>query len=140
MKQFKKNLIYFCISLILLINFDGAFAQKAKVVSSYGPVNQDVSFNQIKADRLKVKADRPKEHKDLLNTRYDLSKKTSPVVVMPGGKPIPLGPTAKLKGVNRADLDKLSPEQIKSKDIFPYKPLPFAEADCGFKSIYLATL
>ena len=26
------------------INFDVAFAQKAKVVSSYGPVNQDVTF------------------------------------------------------------------------------------------------
>jgi len=140
MKQFKKNLIYFCISLILIINFDVAFAQKAKVVSSYGPVNQDVGFDQIKVDRLKVKADRAKEYKDLLKARYDLSKKTSPDVVMSGGKPIPVGPTAKLKGVNWADLDKLSPEQIKSKDIFPYKPLPFAEADCGFKSIFLTSL
>ena len=91
MKQFKKKLICFSISLILIINFDVAFAQKAKVVSSYGPVNQDVTFEQIKADRMKVKADRAKEHNDLLNARYDLSVKTSPDVKMSGGKPIPVG-------------------------------------------------
>jgi cytochrome c peroxidase len=127
MEHLRKKLIFFCILLIMVINFDLTFAQKAKVVSSYGPVNQDVGFDQIKADRMKVKADRAKEHKDLLNARYDLSKKTSPDVVMSGGKPIPVGPTAKLQGINWADLDKLSPEQIKSKGIFPYKPLPFAD-------------
>src|SRR5450759_4711973 len=103
MKHLRKKLIFFCILLIVVINFDVTFAQKAKVVSSYGPVNQDVGFDQIKADRMKVKADRAKEHKDLLNARYDLSKKTSPDVVMSGGKPIPVGPTAKLQGINWAD-------------------------------------
>jgi hypothetical protein len=44
MKQFKRKLIYFCISLILIINFDVTFAQKAKVVSSYGQVNQKIGF------------------------------------------------------------------------------------------------
>ncbi len=127
MKQFKAKLIYFFISLIFIINFNVTFAQKAKVVSSYGPVNQDVSFDQIKAERIKVKAERAKEHNDLLNARYDLSVKTSPDVVMSGGKPIPVGPTAKLQGITWADLDKLTPEEIKSKDIFPYKPLPFAD-------------
>ncbi|HCE57802.1 MAG TPA: cytochrome B6 [Prolixibacteraceae bacterium] len=127
MKQFKRKLIYFCLSLILIINANVAFAQKAKVVSSYGPVNQDVTFDQIKADRMKVKAERAKEHNELLTARYDLSEKTSPDVVMSGGKPIPLGPTAKLQGINWANLDKLTPEEIKAKDIFPYKPLPFAD-------------
>src|SRR3989339_1362651 len=127
MKPFNRKLVYFFISLITIINFDVACAQKAKVVSSYGPVNQDAGFDQIKADRMKVKADRAKEHKDLLDARYDLSKKTSQDVVMSGGKPIPVGPTVKLQGTNWAGLDKLSPEQIKSKDIFPYKPLPFAD-------------
>jgi cytochrome c peroxidase len=127
MDQLNKKLIYFCISLILIINYDVTFAQKAKVVSSYMSVNQDVTFDQIKADRMKVKAERAKEHKDMLNARYNLSIKTSPDVVMSGGKHIPVGPTAKLKGVTWADLDKLSPEQIKSKDVFPYKPLPFAD-------------
>ena len=127
MNQFKKKLTFFCIILIVIINFDVSFAQQTKVVSSYGPVNQDVGFDQIKAGRMKVKADRAKEHNDLLNVRYDLSKKTSQDVLMSGGKPIPVGPTAKLQGINWADLDKLTPEQIKTKGIFPYKPLPFAD-------------
>ncbi|MDA3943840.1 MAG: cytochrome B6 [Bacteroidetes bacterium] len=127
MKQFKGKFIYYCISLILIINLNVAFAQQAKVVSSYGPVNQDVSFDQIKAERMKVKADRAKEHNDLLNGRYNLAKKTSTDVFMSGGKPIPVGPTANLQGITWEDLDKLTPEQIKLKGIFPYKPLPFAD-------------
>jgi cytochrome c peroxidase len=120
-----KKLICFCIILILLFNI--SFAQQTNVVSSYGLINQNVGFDQIKADRMKVKTDRAKEHVTLLNTRYDLSKKTSPDVFMSGGKPIPTGPTAKLQGINWTDLDKLTPEQIKTRDLFPYKPLPFAD-------------
>jgi hypothetical protein len=60
--------------LIVIINFDVSFAQQPKVVSSYGPINQDVGFDQIKADRMKVKAERAKEHMTLLNNRYNLSK------------------------------------------------------------------
>jgi cytochrome c peroxidase len=127
MNQTTRKLINFCISLLAVISVDVSFAQQVKIVSSYGPTNQNESFNQIKADRMKVKADRAKEHNALLNTRYDLSKKTSTDVVMSGGKPIPVGPTAKLQGISWADLDKLTPDQIKMKDLFPYKPLPFAD-------------
>ncbi|MEN6429008.1 MAG: cytochrome B6 [Phycisphaerales bacterium] len=102
-------------------------AQQGKVVSSYGPTNQDVTFEQIKAARMAVKAERAQEHMKMLNSRYDLSKKTSPDVFMTGGKPIPVGPTARLQGVTWEQLDKMTPEQIKEKGLFPYKPLPFAD-------------
>jgi len=102
-----KKLICFYILLFVVINV--SFAQQTKVVSSYGPINQDVGFNQIKADRMKVKSERAKEHMDLLNVRYDLSKKTSPVVVMSGGKPLPVGPTAKLQDTNWDELNMLTP-------------------------------
>jgi cytochrome c peroxidase len=102
-------------------------AQKGKVVSSYGPTNQDMSFSQIKAARIAVKSARAKEHMDLLNSRYDLSKKTTTDIRMSGGKPIPVGPTVRLKGVTWDQLDKLTPEQIKEKGLFPYKPLPFPD-------------
>src|SRR5659263_781634 len=127
MNQLMKKIIYPVISLIALFSVNVCFAQSSKVVSSYGQINQDVGFDQIKADRMKVKADRAKEHSALLNARYDLSKKTAPDVVMSGGKPIPVGPTAKLQGISWAELDKLTPEQIKTKGVFPYKPLPFAD-------------
>lgn len=127
MNNLNKKLIGFFISLIVLINVDVSFAQQAKVVSSYGPTNQIENFEQIKAERMKVKADRAKEHIEMLNARYDLSKKTSATVVMSGGKLIPKGPTANLKGVTWAELDNMTPDQIKIKGVFPYKPLPFAD-------------
>jgi hypothetical protein len=51
--------------------------QSDKVVSSCGPINQDTTFDQIIAARMAVKAERAQEHLKLLNSRYDLSKKTS---------------------------------------------------------------
>jgi hypothetical protein len=74
-----------------------------------------------------VKASRAKQHLDLLNSRYDLSKKTTTEVTMSGGKPIPVGPTAILRGVTWDQLDKMTPEQIKDRGQFPYKPLPFPD-------------
>ncbi len=126
-KNLYLNVVRVCILLALVTATGVVFAQKGKVVSSYGPVNQTQTFDQIKAERMAVKASRAKEHQDLLNSRYDLSKKTSSDVVMSGGKPIPVGPTAKLQGIIWSDLEKLTPEQINAKGVFPYKPLPFAD-------------
>ena len=103
------------------------FAQQGKVVSSYGPTDQDMTFSQIKAARIAVKSARANEHMDLLNRRYDLSKRTTTEVTMSGGKPIPVGPTARLQGGTWDQLDKMTPEQIKEKGLFPYKPLPFPD-------------
>ncbi len=126
-RHYRIALVGVCILLIALAAAAVVFAQQGKIVSSYGPTNQDVTFDQIKAARMAVKADRAKEHMTMLNSRYDLSKKTSNKVVMSGGKPIPVGPTAKLKGVTWEQLNKMTPEQIKEKGVFPYKPLPFAD-------------
>jgi cytochrome c peroxidase len=99
--------------------------ESTKVVSSYGPTNQDVTFSQIKADRLAVKADRAKAHAALLASRYDL-KKAPGDALMSGGKAVPAGPTARLAGT-WDQLDKMTPEQIKGKGLFPYLPLPFPD-------------
>jgi len=103
----------------------GAHAQK-KIVSSYGPTNQDQTFAQIKAERMAVKADRAKAHAALLASRYDL-KPAVGEALMSAGKPVPVGPTARLTGTSWALLDKLTPEQIKEKGLFPYPPLPFPD-------------
>jgi len=66
-----------------------------------------------------------KAAKDLLEQRYDLSGRTDPTVRMSGGKPVPVGPTARLpKGISWDDLAKLSPDEIKQQGIFPYPPVP----------------
>ena len=42
-----------------------------------------------------------KAAKELLEQRYDLSERTDPTVRMSGGKPVPVGPTARLpKGIS----------------------------------------
>lgn len=46
MKDLVKKLICFCILIFAVTSV--SFAQKAKVVSSYGPVNQDVTFDYRK--------------------------------------------------------------------------------------------
>lgn len=119
--------IRICIMLLLGATSTVVFAEQGKVISSYGPTNQAETFEQIKAARMAVKSERAKLQNELLNSRYDLSKKTTAEVVMSGGKPIPVGPTAKLQGTAWNKLDKMTPEQIKEKGVFPYKPLPFAD-------------
>jgi len=130
MNQQKKHrfaLIAICILMVAGAATAAISAQQEKVVSSYGPTNQDVTFDQIKAARMAVKAERAKQQVELLNSRYDLSKKVNAESVMSGGKPLPVGPTAKLLGVTWEQLGKMTPDQIKEKGIFPYKPLPFAD-------------
>ena len=66
-----------------------------------------------------------KRANDLLAQRYDLSGKVDPTVRMSGGKkPVPVGPTARLKGVSWDQLATLPPAQIKKRGVFPYLPLP----------------
>jgi cytochrome c peroxidase len=116
-----------CILLFATASAPVLAAQPDKVVSSYGPINQNVTFDQIKAGRMAVKTERAQEHMRLLNSRYDLSKKTVPEILMSGGKAIPAGPTARIQGATWEQLDRLTPEQIKEQGLYPYKPLPFAD-------------
>ena len=60
-----------------------------------------------------------------MKRRFDFSDKTMPGAKMSGGKPIMAGPVARLpKGVGSWEaLAKMSPEEIKAKDLFPFKPL-----------------
>jgi cytochrome c peroxidase len=126
-KKRRFALIAICILLVAGAATAVVSAQQGKIVSSYGPTNQDITFDQIKAARMAVKVERAKQHIELLNSRYDLSKKVSAESVMSGGKPVPVGPTAKLQGVTWEQLSKMTPEQIKERGVFPYKPLPFAD-------------
>jgi cytochrome c peroxidase len=61
----------------------------------------------------------------LLIGRYDLRPKLDPVAKMTRGKPLAVGPTAKLpQGMTWAAFAKLTPEQIQADNLFPYPPLP----------------
>ena len=61
----------------------------------------------------------------LLESRYDLTPKLDPQVKMSRGKPVAVGPTARLaSGVTWAKLNEMPPEEIQRRGVFPYPALP----------------
>ena len=61
----------------------------------------------------------------LLESRYDLTPKLDPTATMSRGKPLPVGPTARLKqGLSWERLAAMSPADIKAAGAFPYPTLP----------------
>jgi cytochrome c peroxidase len=74
------------------------------------------------------KEQKPKLMADCLaymKSRYDFHGKAIVGAYMSRGKPIMLGPVARLpRGIGSwEELDRLSPEEIRKRDLFPYPPL-----------------
>jgi len=68
----------------------------------------------------------------LLEKRYHLKPKLDPEARMSRGKPLPVGPTARL--ANGLDWDKLasmSAAEIRKTNVFPYPPLPHPKQTPG---------
>jgi cytochrome c peroxidase len=65
------------------------------------------------------------EVREYMNLRYNFSGESIPGVYMSGGKAIMVGPVARLpEGVGSFErFNELSAHEIKSGDLFPYKPL-----------------
>src|SRR5436853_317898 len=103
------------------------FAQQP---TSFTPVVEEPFAVVLKRDK-EAKPRVMAEHQRLLEARYDLSRRVDPNVKMTRGKPIPVGPTARLKGVTWEQLGRMSPEQIRDKGVFPYLPLPHISHPVG---------
>jgi len=68
----------------------------------------------------------------LLESRYDLTPRFDPTVRMSRGKPLAVGPTARLgKGLDWDRLGQMSPEEIKRNNAFPYPALPHPKQATG---------
>ncbi len=121
--------IFFVIFAVVMITSPQARAQddakkQGERQSSFIPVIEEPFAVVLERDRA-AKARVMAEHQKLLESRYDLSRRVDPKVTMTRGKPIPVGPTARLKGgVTWEQLGRMSPDEIKEKDLFPYPPLP----------------
>jgi cytochrome c peroxidase len=64
-------------------------------------------------------------HRALLQQRFILEAKTDPAIKMSRGKPVPIGPTARLQsGMTWERLAGMRPEDIKQQGLFPYPSLP----------------
>jgi cytochrome c peroxidase len=81
-------------------------------------------------------ADKPKvmdmQHR-LLEKRYNLTPKFDSQVTMSRGKPLCVGPTARLKGEGTSwdRLGQMKPEEIREKGLFPYPALPHPKHTTG---------
>ena len=103
-----------------------------KQESSYMPVMVTESFEAVRKRDVAEKPQVMSKHMALLRERYDLSGKTDPVAKMSGGKPLPVGPTARLKsGITWESLGAMLPDEIKQKGVFPFPPLPHVKHATG---------
>lgn len=68
----------------------------------------------------------------LLESRYNLTPKLDPEARMSRGKPLPVGPTARLgKGVTWDSLGQMAPEEMRQRGAFPYPSLPHPKQATG---------
>jgi cytochrome c peroxidase len=78
----------------------------------------------------------------LLEERYNLEPRLDPEAKMSRGKPLPVGPTARLKDGQTFDkLAAMRPEEIRNANAFPYRPLPHPKHATGgqvFPEVQLA--
>lgn len=83
------------------------------------------TFAETMAADEKAKPEINAAHRRLLETRYILEPKFHPTDKMSRGKPIPVGPTVRLKsGTTWEALSTMSPDALKDGDAFPYPALP----------------
>ena len=111
-----------------------AFYAVASAGDSYSPVTGIEPIDKVIARDKSVKDKMMKRHMDLLEERYDLGRNITKDVTMSRGKPIPVGPTAKLKQrVTWEKLGAMTPEDIKEQGVFPagYMPLPHPIQETG---------
>jgi cytochrome c peroxidase len=92
------------------------------------PLNADRP-NQTSEEIMKTEiANKPKvmaAQRKLLESRYILEPKLDSQVKMARGKPVPVGPTARLQaGLSWEQMGDLRPEDIQQRGIFPYPALP----------------
>ena len=68
----------------------------------------------------------------LLERRYHLTPQFDPASSMSRGKPIPVGPTARLgSGHSWESLARMTPEAIRQANLFPYPSLPHPKHATG---------
>jgi cytochrome c peroxidase len=124
------TLVLMLAGVAILVVTSGARAQQQRP-SSFSPVIEE-PFDVVRARDKANKAGVAAAHQRLLEERYDLSPRVDDTVRMTRGKPIPVGPTAKLKrGLTWDQIGRMTPAAIRDQDVFPYLPLPHVNHPVG---------
>jgi len=95
--------------------------------TSFSPVDGKEPLSSVIARMKAAKAGVMQRQMALLAERYDLSRRVANDVKMTRGKPIPVGPAARLaNGITWDSLAAMSPNEIRDKGVFPkgFLPLP----------------
>jgi cytochrome c peroxidase len=102
--------------------------------TSYIPVANETDLQAVIK---KMQGEKPRiaqRHKELLESRYDLSDRPVAGVTMSRGKPVQGGVRVKLpSGATWDQLAKMTPDQIRERDLWPagFYPLPHPNHDEG---------
>jgi cytochrome c peroxidase len=112
--------------------------EKAPPPSSYDQVSPVLlgqeTFQKMMATDKANKENIAARQKKLLEERYDLAVRVDDRVKMSRGKPIPVGPTAKLPADTTWEkLAEMAPDELRDKDLFPkgFLPLPHPHHEVG---------
>jgi cytochrome c peroxidase len=90
-----------------------------------GAMKPGTTFEEVYKALTAAKPKAMATQRKLLESRYHLEPRLDPKVTMSRGKPLVVGPTARLpEGMDWEALARMSPEEIRNKDVFPYKALP----------------
>jgi cytochrome c peroxidase len=111
---------------------------EARGKSSYDQISPVLlgqkTFAEMQAQDKADKADVMARQLALLEERYDLKSNPDAKVTMFRGKPLQVGPTARLpRGVTWTDLANMTPDEIRRQKLFPsgYLPLPHPKHAAG---------
>ena len=136
------------VSALAFVIFAGVFAssmgkepaerEPAVGKSSYDQISPVLLGQETFAARLaKDKAEKPAvmaRQKKVLDERYDLTSRPDQKVSMSRGKPVQIGPTAKLTaGTTWERLPEMPADEIREKGLFPkgFLPLPHPKQEVG---------
>jgi cytochrome c peroxidase len=126
-KSFVWALLSFCTFSISYADTATPSPEVKPLPTSYMPVIINETFQAILQRMSAAKETINKRQQDLLNKRYDMSNIPSKTATMSNGKPIQEGVRVKLpKDMTWDMLAKMSPDDIKAKNLFPegFLPLP----------------
>jgi cytochrome c peroxidase len=90
-----------------------------------GAMKPGMTFDDVYKALVAAKPTVTSTQRKLLESRYNLEAKLDPAAKMTRGKPLAVGPTARLaEGLDWDAIGRMSPDEIRQKDAFPYKALP----------------
>lgn len=109
-------------------------AEGARTVSAQADPAAQVDFNALVKRTQTEKPQFAKRQQDLLAARYDLANRPAMGVTMTRGKPVQDGVRVRLpRGVTWEQLAAATPDDIKSRDLWPagFLPLPHPHHEAG---------